>query len=599
MLDIIKESTKQILLLYEVDIHSKYYKSSDNYVKIKNAVRIGYKGSFMSLEEFIERYLLSEKEVQETYENIYDMGNPYKLNEKECEDESVAKELITLIGQVTENNIEAEVSDLLLKLRRKGGLINRLNTYLNIDLENFPKKDLQYKKERCKILFFFFMLENDHFKGTNILELLSNPSMENIDNSADIQTRNGIIINTIKTSLEKELSLEIKNKIRESVKHISFQWDEILENASYLMDFLYENGYEYDFESTIEILTSDHKDIEPKDIPYPMESLYLKIVQHEYIGNVKDIIKINAILKDYAHSISPELIEEMRQLNYCPIDIDDIENYIEENAPRLAKYVYLETKTSSYDVQKIRNAKGKFCKWISFCRRAKPLLNIKTILNELQLVSFLQAVILDDKNETFDYTFYGYQKYSKHMKRVQAALKNDDYVPNALQCYWVRKVTDRWYANLGRSEIRIRTRKFEQVCDHIREEILSTSNLDEMYQTHNFYLEKLDDGLITTHEQIQAAQQLKRYLYSKGFDYLDDLYVIRYAFLFPPEIEGTYESLKLLINNAIQAHDTNLEITFEAHSADGKNDLDIKFSLNFDYNKGQCIMQNFELVPIQ
>ena len=59
------------------------------------------------------------------------------------------------------------------------------------------------------------------------------------------------------------------------------------------------------------------------------------------------------------------------------------------------------------------------------------------------------------------------------MPHVQAALKNDNPVPDALQCYWIRKVADRWYANIGKYDARTKTRRLERVCDDIREEILN------------------------------------------------------------------------------------------------------------------------------
>lgn len=147
------------------------------------------------------------------------------------------------------------------------------------------------------------MLEHMYFLKTNVLMLLSKPSMENIDNSSlGWKTYNGWIIKLIKASLEKELprsAREIRNRITEIVT----TWDAILENAYILMDFLYGNGYEYDFEKTIRPLSSIEKGVEKEEfVQYtdsPIETLYLKIVQHEFLGNVKDISKINSIQKNY------------------------------------------------------------------------------------------------------------------------------------------------------------------------------------------------------------------------------------------------------------------------------------------------------------
>lgn len=598
---IFEKEVETFLSSSNVDIHYCYYKSSNNYLKIKDARVITNSLYIMPLEEFIERYLLSAQEVIKTYESIYEMGNPYKFDDEECEDIAVANEISD--NGLASSKIEHTSEEIINNFLRPGGLIERLNTYLGFDLESFSKKDKAYKRERCKILYLFYTLEKT-YAHTNVLMLLGNPSMENIDNSfMGNQTHNGEVIKFIKESLEKELPLETKEKIKIDTAYISQTWDKVIDNAYCLMDFMYENECKYDFEGTISMLTSDTGKPQQNDPQYtlsPIEMLYLKITKHEYIGNMKDIHKLNEIEKDYTHNIPPELVAEMKELHYNPIDMNNFEQYLHENALRLSKYVYFGKKPNKEDVRKIRKDKEKFLKWLDFCKRAKPLLNPESIHNELQLVSFLQAVILDDSNETFDYAFHGHDKYYSHKPRVQAALKNDNPVLDALQCYWVRKVTDRWYANIGKYEARSKTRKFEQTCDDIREEILNKPSLHEMCEIHNFYFDKkLDDGLITTHEQITAVKCLQDDLYKKGFKYVDDLYSIRYAFLYPPEIRGTYISLIMMINDAIRDCEPSLSVNAEVHSANGKVDLKADFQLDFDYKLKLCIMQQFDLIQPQ
>lgn len=87
------------------------------------------------------------------------------------------------------------------------------------------------------------------------------------------------------------------------------------------------------------------------------------------------------------------------------------------------------------------------------------------LLNKLHIISFLQAIILDEKNEIFDYTFYGYQKSMKHKQHVQIAINQDKRPVDALKVYWSRKINDHWYANIGRYEMRCKMRELENICD--------------------------------------------------------------------------------------------------------------------------------------
>lgn len=614
MTSFLEDYLREYLKFNDIDLYN--YKNSDNYTKIKSKQLFLPSVGNISFDDLIERFLADKNQLLSHYESIYNMGHIHEIeiNDEEYEDNCVALEIIQKLSikpskptgkklsfeemEQIRADEEIEADEFVEKFTRPGGLIERLKTYLNFDLDNFDKESKRYKYERCIILYFFYMLEHIYFLKTNVLMLLSKPSMENIDNSSlGWKTYNGWIIKLIKASLEKELprsAREIRNRITEIVT----TWDAILENAYILMDFLYGNGYEYDFEKTIRPLSSIEKGVEKEEfVQYtdsPIETLYLKIVQHEFLGNVKDISKINSIQKNYDYSVPPEMIEEMKKLHYNKVDIKNIDLYIEQNALRISKYVYLKSNPSKYEKNKVYNSKKKIHKWLNFCFRAKPLLNIQDISNELQIISFLQAVILDDPRETFDYIFHDYQDHFKHKPQVQGALKNDNHVVDALQCYWSRKVTDRWYSNIGRYHMRMKAREFEKVCDDILEGILSKPSLNEMWETHNQYIDKVDDSLITTNDQIQAVQNLVNFLGNAGFKYKDDSYLIRYAFLYPPDNASIFADLTRLINAAIKIHKPHLSIIFAISNSTCTKNFVSRFIFSFDYENYKCTLQKFE-----
>ena len=614
MTSFLEDYLREYLKFNDIDLYN--YKNSDNYTKIKSKQLFLPSVGNISFDDLIERFLADKNQLLSHYESIYNMGHIHEIeiNDEEYEDNCVALEIIQKLSikpskptgkklsfeemEQIRADEEIEADEFVEKFTRPGGLIERLKTYLNFDLDNFDKESKRYKYERCKILYFFYMLEHIYFLKTNVLMLLSKSSMENIDNSSlGWKTYNGWIIKLIKASLEKELprsAREIRNRITEIVT----TWDAILENAYILMDFLYGNGYEYDFEKTIRPLSSIEKGVEKEEfVQYtdsPIETLYLKIVQHEFLGNVKDISKINSIQKNYDYSVPPEMIEEMKKLHYNKVDIKNIDLYIEQNALRISKYVYLKSNPSKYEKNKVYNSKKKIHKWLNFCFRAKPLLNIQDISNELQIISFLQAVILDDPRETFDYIFHDYQDHFKHKPQVQGALKNDNHVVDALQCYWSRKVTDRWYSNIGRYHMRMKAREFEKVCDDILEGILSKPSLNEMWETHNQYIDKVDDSLITTNDQIQAVQNLVNFLGNAGFKYKDDSYLIRYAFLYPPDNASIFADLTRLINAAIKIYKPHLSVIFAISNSTCTKNFVSRFIFSFDYENYKCTLQKFE-----
>jgi hypothetical protein len=210
-----------------------------------------------TLEEYIERDLLKETEVVDTYESIYDMGNPYELSDEECEYTALAKEIINVMSLVGEDDVDAKLIDFVKIFDRPGGLKEQLKESLDFDLELFDKNNNKYKREICKILYFFYMLKNKYFPRINVLELLSKHSMENIDNSfLGMKTVYGRIIKIIKDSLEKELSLlpssnKNKNNIKNAVRHVALTWDIFLDCVRMGMDYLAERGCKYEFEKII------------------------------------------------------------------------------------------------------------------------------------------------------------------------------------------------------------------------------------------------------------------------------------------------------------------------------------------------------------
>jgi len=325
--------------------------------------------------------------------------------------------------------------------------------------------------------------------------------MENVDNYFnDMKTSNGDIIQFIKNSLEKELSIPMKNHIKDTVYYIVKKWGDYLDLTCTDMNYLENQDGEYDFEKAIGVLSQNkkiHLCAGTKNALYkhsPIETLYLKIVQHESIGRIRDILMINNIQaeSEAVYDVPFKFIEEMKIIHTRSIDVDDVENYIDEKASNIAKYVYLKSETNKEDRRRIRNSVKKVRKLLEFLDSAKRInFKVEGIVPELLIISCLQAIILDKRNETFEYIFHGYENQSKRHPQVQGALKNDSRTYDALKTYWVRKVMDHWYANIGRYKIRKKFRELENICDEILISIFEYPNIDEMMQTHNFYFSSL------------------------------------------------------------------------------------------------------------
>lgn len=435
---------------------------------------------------------------------IYYMGNEEKLSWNDCDYLALAKSILQLDaseiqeGDLTkEADMEAVAKEFAIKFYRKdGGYISQIRRHLNVDLELFDKNNLVYQSEKFKILYMFYVLKKKYPK-IKVIEMLGKPSMENIDNFLfGWKTYNGDIIHFVKDMLERELSREFINNVYGAMEQITPAWDIFYKKFSYQVDLYASMGEIYDFEAIISSLKEEPDALYGADelifddlSPIPL--LYLRIVQNEQLGQIKDILVINNIQIESNYNVPLKIVEEMKALDKRMVEVSSIEKYIDTDIDKIAGYVYLKKDISKAERRRILYNKKKVLRVFEFCIRAKQQIPIQMVSTELFIISCLQAILLDDQQETFDYVFPGYQQHMKHKPHVQGALKRDGEPIDALKFYWVRKVMDHWYANIGRYDIRCKEREVENLCDNILVKILSCHSIPEMLRLHYSYYNKI------------------------------------------------------------------------------------------------------------
>lgn len=436
---------------------------------------------------------------------IYAMGSEAKLTKNDCSYVALAEEILRLkytkeenIDVISKEDIRAEAKELsVIFYRKDGGYLQQIKKYLKIDLELYSSDNLQFQREKFKILYLFYYLKQEYCPKTKVIELLGKPSMESIDNSQlGWNTYYGDITGFVKGELEKELGTQAVANIKEAVKYIVTEWDSLLDNFRFQIDYICSQGDKCDVDKIINLLDSDSSEIAINTIPVfmdssPIEMLYLRMLQFEQIGQIKDILLINSIEADSNYDVPPDMIEEMKMLYKKKIKYDNIEKYIDENTDKIAKCVYVRNDVSKNERKTIHYHKGKIVKLIDFCVRARPLYTIKNEIDELFIISCFQAILLDSRNQKFEYIFHGYQNFMKHEPQVQGALMEDKETIDALKIYWVRKVIDHFYANIGRYDVRCELRRLENACDNVLIKILSCDDISSMLAKHSFFYNRI------------------------------------------------------------------------------------------------------------
>lgn len=513
---------------YGIDIYSVNYKESANYKNIENA-RVSFEDNFsMALDEYIERFLLTDYEIHDFYDSIYNLGDPSELNDEECKYEAVAREIIQRINPITnpqigqwEKNKEPEniekadderskevdqIEDLVdTTIRQLKDYTRQLKKYLNIDLLAFDYANIKNKQEKAKIVYFIYMLRhNDEiFSKIDIWQLLSKPSMENIDNSfLGWETYNGKYIKRLKHSVEKEISLNLKNNIKNSVSHIVNEWGDYMQSITKDMECMAEAGHDISsyldlFQSVIDApflpeINTKHLFVAPT----PLEILYLRLVQHEYLGQIKDLLTLYDLQSDKGYYIPKEYIHDMKKFQAKHVCRNKFDEYFEvKNVQYIAKYVYLKAETDKEERRRIRECKNKVSKLLSFLSLAYPEANAMDNLTELLIISCLQAILLDKDEKVFDYTFNGFEGTNGNRKgeiHIQISLQSGRHVYDALKVYWIHRVKNHMYANIGNKELRKKIRNLEKLCVKILEKILSCPTVEKMLDMDSFYYYQLE-----------------------------------------------------------------------------------------------------------
>lgn len=508
-----------LLYKYGIDIYSKDYKESAKYKSVadKNIVIGNFQyGYSMPLGEYINKYLLPKSADKSICGSKYAMGSSQDLDEMDCEYYPIALEIISMVhknknaGKSMDErdrhtdaiDIPKEARDFVnRRIKRKdANYFIKIKKYLNLDLGQYDYSSLKNKRERAKILYLICTSELIHYPGQDVLQLLSKPSMENVDNLFwGWETSNGEIIRCIKTSIEEELSLGEMCRIQEMVSNIWERWNSIIHAGRNEIE-LYSKSesvllqVEDDIQQIKECAEKVSFDNQKPIYSTPLADLYLRIVQLEYLGHINDTLALLNQAETNVYEVPKKFWPKMRNFRLVPFKEEDLEWFFtQDNAKKIGKYVYLKDEITPEECRNIyrqdskSNVKGKVSRFLKFWEFSNPVGTHKAVDNTsvLLVISCLQCIFLDDSKEVFRYSYHGFEKENSTGKfHVQAALKKDEsfrkHICDVEKLYWVRKVLDRCYINMGCEEGLRVVREFEKICCKIVKDIFNAKSLEEM-----------------------------------------------------------------------------------------------------------------------
>lgn len=520
--DIFLEGIKKELENAGVNYHSPDYLGSDCFTPFKDRYFISGPEGKTTYREIIERYLLDDEEKATMYKSRYEMGNGIILKDEECQYSKLAEELCKYFNN--EVNVDPK------EFYRNGGLRDRIKNGIGMNLDFYKTVwDTDNNTSLVfKILFLFYRVEHVEFSDRNVIKMLSKPSMENVDNSAiGMYTSNGSIMNLLKENVEREISVEFRGKVKQTLCHIVTDWEKLIKEASMVMDIAYANDTKCELDNIIRKYNKVALGFQVKEKPEsyhlsPIELLYLKLAQHENIGRENDIIFVNSIDTTY-QTRTDEQIKIMNELQGFIIERNKAGEYIRVYVDEICELVYLRYEVSEGETQRIISSIEKVETILDFfASQTKMYFETDDKINVTFIISCLQAIILSEQSEKFMYKFPAYDKVSRSYKRVQGALKGDDKIVfEALKTYFVRKVMECYNCNIGRQEGKEKLTIVENICDTLLQKILHIPDIETMITVHDYYVKAISDDIIAFPQRKNALHYLTSELMKLNYEYVD------------------------------------------------------------------------------
>ena len=496
-----------------IDIYERNYRYTESYQKVKYEWVFADAFDAMSLEECIERFILPNEQKGLSYKSIYDMGNTVEFCDEDYDLEALADEIIDNMSSLSSGH-KADEKDRIIDIitRKNRGLDERLRRYFGLDIKLFDKLNRKHQTEICKIRYFFYMLDNYDAVEPRIdyCKFLSNYSMENVDHSIhNHSTSNGWIFLHIVNSLAKEISLELKAKIRKELFRVVLQWEKFLTDAANVI--CHESSY--DFSDIIDIFRDVPAKIREQegDNVYkhsPIETLYLYMQRYQYRGHICDLISSNQVqTTDKSYDMPAKLAEKLQNFSPVLMSEEHIYSYLKDNIQHVVNCVYYNAnkhqrrylndilrERTPKDEARLKNLLEEIYELIGYLKTHKDqLFNYTGEFSELLLISCLQAIILDKVND--EYKFFRSQNVRMSFgkdKKIKIQSELGQQCPYyGVQVVWVRKVIDRYNANLGMHSSRIQIKELEIVIDEIKLSIFEKINLDDIIMVHEKHLSEV------------------------------------------------------------------------------------------------------------
>lgn len=473
--DTLLSSLQNELLEAGVDLSSNDYYRHPEFIKRSQGYIIGLG---MSVGWAIEYYLIGQERLEKIY-GCYDLRIHRELTVKESRQVEWHTSLADRFPEYSRDS-----KDIYQYFnRKKKGLVNRLKD-LGIDIKAFSNQS-----EEIRLLYFLYGFEKQN--NIKITPFLSNPTLENIDNRlvGDI-TKNGDIMEKFKNSIAMGISNDFIKTTKGVIYTIALQWEEEIARTlqiSSLSDSqtnIYElTRINYNVEKLLRTFTANSE----KNGAYAhslLETVYLKLCQHENIGRENDIIDVQNSTREACNNLPNCVSHHYLSLRYKVVKKEDTELFIKKNRCDLARLVYDKDVISSNEYTRFDTAASKVPVFLEMLDDNTRYISSE-VIPALLVVACIQEIMALGKCDIIENKFYRYK--SSDQKTLSAEMKNGKDAFRKNQLALIARVLRRMNSMAGRNEENKLFGELETKIDVILRKIFTCNSIDDMLYLNDFF----------------------------------------------------------------------------------------------------------------
>lgn len=362
---------------------------------------------------------------------------------------------------------------------------------LGFDVDAFPDDS-----NKIRLLYHLFFFEHDN--NLKLVSFLGNPTLENADNSfGGGVTRNGMLLRKLKMPIYPRLKKDYVQWVTAGLILITAHWQEQIKKIRIYVDMANIDNRIEDLERIDAWLEGYMENIDfDKNGEYKdniLETFFLKLCQHEYLGNEYDIISIRN-KRNGTIALPKYRPDECIKMAYraIPKDLGYIKSYIIDNIDEIACFVYDRENVCEHEKKEIIKKIDSLEAFITIINEHTQI-SESNYIQEYMIIAAL-AEIINPCDEKIENKFYRYassdqKKYSAELRNKRKHIVDNSYEDAFAksQIAWVDKVCERFDSCLGRrmeSEYQI---NIENNLDRLLIKILSTNNLYDMMYIHNHF----------------------------------------------------------------------------------------------------------------